>query len=533
VLLLFAAGCAADRSLNVRLSGRVERPRVAAVVFFIDGLGRAAFERARAAGDLPHIERHLLSRGVVAGHAVAAVPTLTYANSVTLLTGRFPGHHGIIANRWFDREAGRAADYCTIATYRDVDADYVAPTIHELLDGADTASAQAAQRRGATYTFDNWATSGINWFFGNYTGVDCLVAQNLELVARRAETRGRWPVFILAYFPGVDHVGHLYGPESAQYAQAVRDVDRQIGRFCEGLIQADLYRRTNLILVSDHGVAAVERGRVLDVEGILSANGGVPVATCDVLRQRPERIDRCDAVVASSGSRWCALYLRAGGDWGSTFFLPGAEARDPELARWLDDPGGRLLDHPAVEVSAGRHGPEAVWVRTRRGVSLIHRERRGNERFYRYEPSPADALGYLEDKAMRQFVAAGAHDSRAWLERTAKAVLPDFVPQVVEMFDSPRAGDIVLFAARGWNFMEPGCRGAHGSVLAEDLLVPLVLAGPNVSPAWRIPYARNCDVMPTVLALLGRSDALERAGALDGIVLVPQAFGGGDGLAAP
>ena len=32
---------------------------------------------------------------------------------MTFLTGLVPGHHGIIANRWFDPTTGRAGDYCT------------------------------------------------------------------------------------------------------------------------------------------------------------------------------------------------------------------------------------------------------------------------------------------------------------------------------------------------------------------------------------------------------------------------------------
>ena len=38
--------------------------------------------------------------------AMSGLPTVTLANHTSILTGRYPGHHGILHNAWFDRATG-------------------------------------------------------------------------------------------------------------------------------------------------------------------------------------------------------------------------------------------------------------------------------------------------------------------------------------------------------------------------------------------------------------------------------------------
>ena len=42
---------------------------------------------------------------------MAGLPTVTLANHTSILTGRLPGHHGILHNAWFDRAPRRAGDH--------------------------------------------------------------------------------------------------------------------------------------------------------------------------------------------------------------------------------------------------------------------------------------------------------------------------------------------------------------------------------------------------------------------------------------
>lgn len=521
LLTAASTACTMDRPVRIDLPANVVRPPRAVVFFFVDGFGRDSFDRALAAGDLPNIKENLLARGASVDCAVVAVPSITYANAVTFLTGKVPGHHGIISNRWFDPTTGTARDYCTVQTFQQVDEDYSAPTIHDVMHGWGTVSLQAAQRRGCDRSFDNLISGGVNWFFGNYGGVDCMVAQNFGEIGDEARRSGKWPAFILAYFPGVDHVCHEHGPTSPEYRKILKNLDRQIGHICSALKQAGMYDRTYLLLGSDHGLSPVSPQRVLDVPAVLTRNAGKLASLTLPLANDRRRVDSTSAVCSYSGSRWMAVHIRAGGDWKNRYFTQSESA--PEFAGWLAGPGGNLIDHPAVELSAGRSGPDAAWVRTRHGRGTVQRTIRDGVKFYRYDPSPADALSYLADPQLRSFVQAGWHSSRDWLAATAKSPYPDLVPQIIEMFDSPRAGDIVFFASAGWDFSSDERAAAHGSVLPQEMLVPLIIAGPGIQPGRQIPVARNCDVMPTIIELLSdNTRKLAIPAGIDGVSLVPQ-----------
>jgi hypothetical protein len=109
--------------------------------------------------------------------------------------------------------------------------------------------------------------------------------------------------------------------------------------------------------------------------------------------------------------------------------------------------------------------------------------------------------------------------SRDWLCDTAATEHPDFVPQAWEMMQSPRAGDIVAFAANDWSF-DLRAAGGHGAALGADMRTSLFIAGPDIPRGRAIHTARLVDLLPTLLDLLGESHRLESHEALDGISIL-------------
>jgi hypothetical protein len=75
--------------------------------------------------------------------------------------------------------------------------------------------------------------------------------------------------------------------------------------------------------------------------------------------------------------------------------------------------------------------------------------------------------------------------------------------QIAHLVMSPRSGEIVLSAARDWDFRsryEPIPHlSSHGALHREHMLVPMLLN----RPARGVPR-RTVDVMPSALAALGR-----------------------------
>lgn len=570
--VLAVAGCAADRPIHVRMGDDIRRPDRAVVVFFVDGFGERQFEEALAEGRIPNVAKHILNRGIRVDHAVTCIPSITYAISATFITGRFPGRHGIIANKWFEPSTGRYQNYCYIKTYQRVDDDYRgSPTIYEILgeQGRVSVNIQSAVRRGATHTIDNWAISGINWFFENRTGVDCLIAQQFELIGQRTPLWGQWPDLIWAYFPGGDDTGHRYGPNSPQYKAAIANIDRQIGRICKALQDIGMYQRTVLCLVSDHGMTPVRPDNVFDVAQHVANKTGRRIWSNNFTEPGDEQrlLRDYDYAVAVTASRWAAIYplprILVDESAGVASFARAlaqvtahpAPPVAPSSRRWItgetpapqDSPADPLahqsagaeaagdettpvpalpawlaeaIDHPAVELAACSFRPGVVHVFSRRGRALIARSPGPPER-HSVRQWPPGAI--LECSAVLPVDDRQPSDSRAWLQASIADRYPDFVPQIVAMFDSERSGNIVLFAADGWDFSPEDPRGGHGSVLPADMRIPMLFAGPGIDPSRRIPLGRACDLAPTLLRLLMPDEKSGAVGArvdMDGVDLL-------------
>ena len=128
------------------------------------------------------------------------------------------------------------------------------------------------------------------------------------------------------------------------------------------------------------------------------------------------------------------------------------------------------------------------------GVADIVRSHAGHDARWSYAPIDGDPLhlgGALSD--------LDAND--AWLAGAASPYA-DALVQLSTLVPSPRAGDIVVSAARGWDLRaryEPTPHvSTHGALLREQMLVPLLLDG----PVTHLPQ-RTTDVAPSALDLLG------------------------------
>jgi hypothetical protein len=79
---------------------------------------------------------------------------------------------------------------------------------------------------------------------------------------------------------------------------------------------------------------------------------------------------------------------------------------------------------------------------------------------------------------------------------------PDAPYRAAAALANPNAGELLVSAAEGWEFADLGGRhhaggGSHGSLVADDSIVPLLCVGTDAAPA------RITDVMPSVLAHFG------------------------------
>lgn len=525
-------GCAGTRPLHVQLDPDVSVPPSYAVIFFADGMDQPRMRQLLAKGRLPNIERYFVEGGVEVENTIVSLPPITYPNAVSLLTALYPGRHGILGNQWYDRDTMLFCNYASGETYRSVNEHFDAPTLYDLLSDELTVNVQCHTRRGVTHTIDNVATSAVKWTIGWFEGYDRRVGASLEEVAQFAAREGRWPAVTMFYFPGLDEVGHRAGVDSERYARALAGVDFQVGRVLDALERAGLLAGCHVVLVTDHGHVRLSPKLTFELVGWLRANRGLRIrdlVTYDEDDVEPlERLDHADVVALDGAFRHCALHLPGPDGWHSR---PTRE-QVWRLVRGRADggDGGPLYAQDGVGLVCIRASDDSMFVVSRDGAATVERRVFNGVREYRLLPGAddlpgaprgTDPLGYLDDPQLAAFVEVGWHDSRTWLAATCGARYPDFVSQIVEMFASPRAGDVVVFADERWAFRH-GERGGHGAPLYTDTRTSMFFAGPGVPRGGRIACGRLVDMMPTLLELLGREERLTTIGPIDGVSLVPQ-----------
>jgi predicted AlkP superfamily pyrophosphatase or phosphodiesterase len=121
--------------------------------------------------------------------------------------------------------------------------------------------------------------------------------------ARRVRQLLRWldlpgaqrPRFATLYFDQVDHAGHRHGPDSREVDAALREVDAALARFVAGLRARGRFATTDLVVVSDHGMAPTSPARRIDLGTVMPLDDADVVAW-GVLAGIQPRPGRTDAV---------------------------------------------------------------------------------------------------------------------------------------------------------------------------------------------------------------------------------------------
>ncbi len=505
-----ARGNADSFGLNLAMpAGTLTR---GAIVFLVDGVNAEVFDRMLQAGELPAIRKYFLDRGLYGPRATANIPSITLPSLTSIATGRFPGHHGITGNNWFDREGRIWRDYGTIAQKNKLDADYTAPTIFEQFPNLFSCSIFFQPHRGAKKFFENRTSAGPPFFFQWYEFVDRLTLYRLGELAALARKKRQWPAVTVCYLLAADFRAYRHGVRSAQYREALKHTDYQMGRVLGDLERAGLLDKLVIALVSDHGMAQVTRH--FPIGSFLSEEIGLDIATEHLWEEtrrswREDYYRRFQAVSYGSGQRYWALCLRRpirkGG--GTADFAPWPVRPLPaDLEAYPTSSGEAdllsvLTGQEAIDAVAYAVGANCVRVRREAGEVEFHQAGgRGREITCR-AISGADPLGW-KSKVPAEALNGKAMTPRWWSAATADTQFPHLPAQILAYFRAARAADIAVFAAPTWDFKGRD-RSGHGGLRAADMHVPLMLAGPGV-PHGRIRSAGTVDLMPTLLELLGR-----------------------------
>jgi len=220
---------------------------------------RADYLSDQATPNLARIARE----GVHAAWMNPSYPSLTFPNHYTLATGLRPDHHGVIHNRMSDADIGAfaVADRNAVGDSRWWGGEPIWVT---------------AEKQGVRSA--SWAWPGSSAAIGGvrpsrwvaYDESKPPVRRINDVLAWLDAPQARRPRLVAMYFEQLDKAGHDYGPDSAQVRRTLVELDAQIGRLYDGLAARGLLESTDLIVVSDHGMATVGPNRAIGVEQMIA-----------------------------------------------------------------------------------------------------------------------------------------------------------------------------------------------------------------------------------------------------------------------
>ena len=263
-LLMIVASCAPVQERPVTATAREARSPVTILVS-IDGFRPDYLQR----GVTPNLSK-LAAEGVTASRR-PSFPSKTFPNHWSIVTGKRPDHNGIVANSMEDPR--RPGETFTMAS----DDPFWWSEAEPLWVAAEKAGVRTATMFwpgsnvawGGTRDpkWPNPITGGTrpsNWMqFNQAIGGDQRADAVIDWLRRPAETR---PAFLTLYFDTVDTAGHQFGPDASQTRDAMAQVDRSIGQLVQQL--AALGQPANLVIVSDHGMAATSTDRWIALDKV-------------------------------------------------------------------------------------------------------------------------------------------------------------------------------------------------------------------------------------------------------------------------
>jgi predicted AlkP superfamily pyrophosphatase or phosphodiesterase len=453
------------------------------VLVVIDALKPAMLDRAIASGRAPALAR-LRDEGVYVDECVAAFPSVTPVCAATITTGVGPDEHLIPSMNWYHREEARYVEYgssfsasrqfgvlrsLTDTVYR-MNAEHLSrevDTVFESLDDADVRTAgttyliyrgrhqhevanESALARIVTSTLFRRTIDGpLELFYADlYASRKTGCRGQLGMPGIRDQHTGCVGAylvendlfdFLLFSLPDNDAWSHKNGPHAQ--VTSIAAADRQLERLMHAAGgPAAFLEEHAVIVVSDHSQAPVEERIRLD----LAFN------EFDVAKPGPGRGPEAE-VALSPAQRAAMVYA-------------------------LDEERREELVDRSLEALEDLEGVDLMIWRVDDGEAAV-RSARGEMRFSR-------GGDVIDVRGERWSLDGDLATVRAEVQdgRFLCAEYPDALSRMWSALSCPTAGDILLSAAPGYEFVDWGGAGhvgggSHGSLHRSDSLGALLWCG--------------------------------------------------------
>ncbi len=429
------------------------------VLIVVDGMTPAAFERAVEGGRAPALAQ-LAERGSYS-RATSVFPSLTPVCLSSIATGSGPDVHEIPHLVWWHRKERRVVEYgSSFAALRAAGmAQSITDTIYNM-NGEHLG-------RDAVTVFEALEDTG-------------LVAAAVNITCYRGRTKHLptlpW-VTKPAYGPKRFFYYSLFESDQTGAPLAVRNraggsIDAYASVVGRWLVTRDGFDFLAYYL-SDFDYASHEHGPDGADDVALVRTDAAIQALLDAAGGVDEFLDRYAVILHSDHGQTTvdraaqlelpllpytdSIVVTASNRAGQVYLLPDARVDAASLARALDA-------EPSVETTLRLEGGEAVARRDREEL--------------RFRPG-----------------------DDGWATSGDRSILdhPDALHRSWSALANPNAGELLISAAEGWEFVDLGGRhhaggGSHGSLVAGDSIVPLLTVGVEAS------IERITDVTPAAVA---------------------------------
>lgn len=255
------------------------------IVLSLDGVRSDYPERA----SLPALER-VAREGMRADRMRPVFPANTFPNAVSLATGTHPDKHGIVDNRFWDRDRG-LYDYGNDASWLDAEPLWA-----------------AAERQGVWAATYYWVGSETPWRGQASHYVKAPYDRNVgeqekvdQILAWLALPENERPGLIMSWWGGADYAGHRFGPDAPEVVEALKEQDAQLARLLAGIDARGGWDDVTLLVVSDHGMLAIEsKFSLADLlkEAGIAARVEERSSVAHIFLKDPDDADRAERVIA-------------------------------------------------------------------------------------------------------------------------------------------------------------------------------------------------------------------------------------------
>jgi alkaline phosphatase D len=208
---------------------------------------------------------------------ISSFPTVTFPNHYSIATGLYPDHHGIISNSFAAPDLGlfyRMGDQAAVEN----------PAFYGGEPIWVTAEKQGVRAASFFWVGSEAPVGGRHpEYWKKYDRTVTFEARVDTVIKWLAYPENKRPELVTLYFDEPDATSHDFGPVSSETGKVVGRLDSLMGVLRNKLSALQEAKRINLIVLSDHGMAAVSSDKYVNLKAVVpnrmiaSISGSNPV----------------------------------------------------------------------------------------------------------------------------------------------------------------------------------------------------------------------------------------------------------------